>query len=62
MALQRGPRVELQPLSENLADMVELDKGADPTNLKPADTIRLSPPMPIAEHSVPPGLLHHPQH
>lgn len=41
--LQRGPRVELKPLSENSADTVELDQGDDPgtsehTHTTPAES------------------------
>ena len=37
-APRRGPRVDLQPLSENLADTVEQAQGADPATLEPTDT------------------------
>ena len=37
IAPRRGPRVDLQP-SENLADTVLLDQGADPTTLEPTKT------------------------
>lgn len=37
-ALRRRPRVELQPLSEKLADTVELAQGADSATLEPVDT------------------------
>ena len=37
-APRRTPRVNLQPLSENLDDMVELDPGDDPATLEPTDT------------------------
>lgn len=34
----RGPRVEMHPLSENLANIVALDQGADPATSEPVDT------------------------
>lgn len=35
---RRGHRVEIHPLSENLAETVELAQGADPHTSEPADT------------------------
>ena len=37
-APRRGPRVDLQPLSENLADTVEQYQGGDHATSKPTDT------------------------
>ena len=37
-APRRGPRVELKPLSENLADTVELDQGVYPSTSEPTET------------------------
>ena len=34
----QGPRVDLQPLSENLADKVQLAQGAEPATSDPTDT------------------------
>lgn len=33
-----GPKVDLQPLSKNLADTVDLAQGADPSTSEPNDT------------------------
>lgn len=39
MAQQRGPRVDVHPLVENFADMVEKDQGDDHATLEPTNTI-----------------------
>lgn len=38
VAPRREPRVELQSLSENLANTIELDQGGDPSTSEPTVT------------------------
>ena len=38
MARNRGPRIEVQPLGENLAATIEQAKGSNPITSKPTDT------------------------
>lgn len=56
---RRGPRVELHPLSENLADTIELEQGADPANSEPNETTPAESAMALVGHPVPLGLLYY---
>ena len=59
---QRNPKVELQLLSENFADMVELARGAYPTTSQHTDATRTSQPLALVEQPIPLSLLHQLQH
>ena len=61
-APRRGPRFDMQPLGENLADMIEQPKGADHTTSKPTDTTPVESAPALVGHQVPPGLCPHQQY
>lgn len=59
---QRNPKVELQLLSDNFADMVELARGAYPATSQHTDATRTSQPLALVEQPIPLSLLHQLQH
>ena len=58
-APRRGLRFDLQPLSENLADTVELSLGEDSSTSKPTDTTSAESPLALVGNPLPLDILNH---